>query len=190
MKPASKPPLIVAITGASGAVYGIEALKALKAAKYPCHLVLSKTARETIRLETSTTAKAVEALAEQVYAEDDMAAAISSGSFKTAGMLVAPCSIKTLSGIANSYTDNLVIRAADVSLKERRRLGLMVRETPLHNGHIDLMARATDYGAVILPPMPAFYHKPSSVMDIVHQSVGKALDQFGIEHGLFKRWKS
>lgn len=185
----AQPPLVVAITGASGAVYAIETLKALKAARIPCHLVLSKTARETIRLETSTTVKAVEALAERVYAEDDMAAAISSGSFKTLGMLVVPCSIKTLSGIANSYTDNLVIRAADVTLKERRRLVLMVRETPLHKGHIELMAKATDFGAVILPPMPAFYHKPASVMDIVHQSVGKALDQFEIEHGLFKRWK-
>lgn len=182
-------PLVVAITGASGAVYGIEALKALKAAGVPAHLVLSSAALQTIKLETGTSAKAVRALAAKLYDEDDIAAAISSGSFKTRGMLVAPCSIKTLSGIANCYADKLIVRAADVTLKERRRLVLMVRETPLHKGHIDLMAKATDAGAIILPPMPAFYHQPKTVMDIVHQSVGKALDLFDVEHGLFKRWK-
>lgn len=186
----SQPPLVVAITGASGAVYGIETLKALKAAKVPAHLVLSSAALETIKLETDATAKAVRALAHAVYEENDIAAAISSGSFKTQGMLIAPCSVKTLSAIANSFADNLIARAADVTLKERRRLVLMFRETPLHKGHIDLMAKATDIGAILLPPMPAFYHQPKTAMDIVHQSVGKALDLFGVEHDLFKRWKS
>lgn len=184
-----KLPLIVAMTGASGAVYGIETLKALKAAGVPAHLVLSSAALQTIKLETTMTAKAVRALAAKIYEDDDIAAAISSGSFKTRGMLVAPCSIKTLSGIATSYADNLIVRAADVTLKERRRLVLMVRETPLHKGHLELMAKATDAGAIILPPMPAFYHQPKTVIDIVHQSVGKALDMFDIQHGLFKGWE-
>ncbi|MBI5121517.1 MAG: UbiX family flavin prenyltransferase [Rhodospirillales bacterium] len=182
-------PLVVAITGASGAVYGIEALKALKTAGVPAHLVLSRAALQTIKLETAVTAKTVRALAAKLYEEDDIAAAISSGSFKTRGMLVAPCSIKTLSGIATSYADNLIVRAADVTLKERRRLVLMVRETPLHKGHLELMTKATEAGAIILPPMPAFYHQPKTVMDIVHQSVGKALDMFDIPHALFKGWE-
>ncbi|MBF0267324.1 MAG: UbiX family flavin prenyltransferase [Alphaproteobacteria bacterium] len=180
--------MVVAITGASGAVYGIEALKALRSAKIPTHLVLSQAATQTIKLETKTNDQAVRDLADQVYDEGDIAAAISSGSFKTRGMLVAPCSIKTLSGIANSYADGLIVRAADVTLKERRPLVLMVRETPLHRGHLDLMLRAADMGAIILPPLPAFYHQPKSVLDIVHQSVGKALDLLGIEHNLFKPW--
>ncbi|MFA6020384.1 MAG: UbiX family flavin prenyltransferase [Rhodospirillales bacterium] len=182
-------PLVVAITGASGAVYGIEALKALKTAGVPAHLVLSRAALQTIKLETAVTAKTVRALAAKLYEEDDIAAAISSGTFKTRGMLVAPCSIKTLSGIATSYADNLIVRAADVTLKERRRLVLMVRETPLHKGHLELMTKATEAGAIILPPMPAFYHQPKTVMDIVHQSVGKALDMFDIPHALFKGWE-
>ncbi len=181
-------PLVVAITGASGAVYGIEALKALRSAKIPTHLVLSQAATQTIKLETETSVQAVRELADQVYDEGDIAAAISSGSFKTRGMLVAPCSIKTLSGIANSYADGLIVRAADVTLKERRPLVLMVRETPLHRGHLDLMLRAADMGGIILPPLPAFYHQPKTVQDIVHQSVGKALDLLGIEHSLFKPW--
>ncbi len=181
-------PLVVAITGASGAVYGIETLKALKSLGIPTHLVLSKAAQKTIKLETKATPKSVRALATTVYEEDDIAAPISSGSFKTRGMIVAPCSIKTLSGIANSYADNLIVRAADVTLKERRPLLLMVRETPLHKGHLELMTRAADLGAVILPPLPAFYHQPKTIEDIVLQSVGKALDLLGIEHDLFKRW--
>ena len=124
-----------------------------------------------------------------VHPHRDIGAAIASGSFRTAGMLVAPCSVKTLSGIAQSYADNLLTRAADVCLKERRPLVLMLRETPLHLGHIELMARAARNGAILLPPMPAFYHRPASIDDIVNQSVGKALDQFGIAHRLFKRWK-
>ena len=128
------------------------------------------------------------ALADVVYSNKDVGAAVASGSFRTRGMIVAPCTVKTLSAIANSFTYNLVVRAADVQLKEGRKLVLMVRETPLHKGHLDLMARAADCGAVILPPMPAFYHRPKTIMDLIHQSLGKALDQVGIEHQLFKRW--
>lgn len=182
--------LIVGISGASGAIYGIRALEALRAVKdIETHLVLSPSARRTIVEETSWTAARVEALADAVHPHRDIGAAIASGSFRTVGMLIAPCSIKTLSGIANSYDDNLLTRAADVCLKERRPLVLMLRETPLHLGHIELMAQATRYGAVVLPPVPAFYHRPETLDDIVNQSVGKALDQFGIPHRLFKRWK-
>ncbi|TAN46178.1 MAG: UbiX family flavin prenyltransferase [Rhodospirillales bacterium] len=181
-------PLIVAITGASGAVYGIECLKALKALGVPTHLVISPAGLKTIKLETGTTPKAVRALAAKVYEDDDIAAPIASGSFKTRGMIVAPCSIKTLSAIANSYADNLIVRSADVCLKERRPLVLMVRETPLHQGHLELMVKAAELGAILLPPLPAFYHKPKTIEDIVLQSVGKALDLLGIEHDLFKRW--
>ena len=130
----------------------------------------------------------VRALADGVDPNKDVGAAVAGGSFRTRGMIVAPCTIKTLPAIANSFTYNLIVRAADVTLKERRTLVLMVRETPLHKGHLELMTRAADCGAVILPPMPSFYHKPATIMDIVHQSIGKALDQVGIEHDLFKRW--
>lgn len=182
--------LIVGISGASGAIYGIRALEALRAVKdIETHLVLSPSARRTIVEETSWTAARVEALADAVHPHRDIGAAIASGSFRTVGMLVAPCSVKTLSGIANSYDDNLLTRAADVCLKERRPLVLMLRETPLHLGHIELMAQVTRYGAVVLPPVPAFYHRPETIDDIVNQSVGKALDQFGIPHRLFERWK-
>ena len=131
----------------------------------------------------------VRSLADKVYSNKDMAAAVSSGSFVTRGMVIAPCSVKTLSGIANSFTYNLMIRAADVNLKERRPLVLMVRETPLHKGHLELMARAADYGATILPPVPAFYHRPESIDDIVSQTVGRALDHLGLEHELIERWQ-
>ena len=182
--------LIVGISGASGAIYGIRALEVLRKIRdIETHLVLSPSARRTIVEETSWTPAAVEALADVVHPHRDIGAAIASGSFRTAGMLVAPCSVKTLSGIAHSYSDNLLTRAADVCLKERRPLVLMLRETPLHLGHIELMERATRHGAILLPPMPAFYHRPASIDDIVNQSVGKALDQFGITHRLFKRWK-
>jgi len=130
----------------------------------------------------------VRAVADKVYPVNDVAADISSGSFRTDGMIIAPCSIKTLSGVANSYNENLLTRAADVSLKERRRLVLVVRETPLHLGHLRLMTAVTEMGAVLLPPMPAFYHKPQTIDDIVNQTVGKVLDQFGLDASLFKRW--
>lgn len=181
-------PLVVALTGASGMIYGVEMLRALRAVGHPVHLILSESAAHNIAIETDHVIAEVKSMADVVHSNKDMAAAVSSGSFKTRGMVVVPCSIKTLSGIANSYNANLVTRAADVTLKERRRLVLMVRETPLHKGHLDLMSRAADLGATILPPMPAFYHHPQSILDIVHQSVGKALDQFDIEHNLFRRW--
>jgi 4-hydroxy-3-polyprenylbenzoate decarboxylase len=181
-------PLVVAITGASGVIYGVEMLRVLKELGQETHLIVSEAAGMNIAIETDYSLDEVKALADVVYDNKDIGAAVASGSFRTCGMIVAPCTVKTLSAIANSFTSNLVVRAADVTLKERRKLVLMVRETPLHKGHLDLMSRAADYGAVILPPMPAFYHKPESIMDIIHQSIGKALDQVGIEHNLFKRW--
>ncbi|MCX7143694.1 MAG: UbiX family flavin prenyltransferase [Proteobacteria bacterium] len=182
--------LIVGISGASGAVYGIRVLQVLKdIPDIETHLVLSPSAKRTILEETDWTMEAVEALADVVHSHRDIGAAIASGSFQTMGMLVAPCSIKSLSGIVNSYGDNLLTRAADVCLKERRRLVLLVRETPLHLGHIELLGRACKYGAVILPPVPAFYNRPKSIEDIVNHSVGKALDQFEIAHRLYRRWK-
>jgi 4-hydroxy-3-polyprenylbenzoate decarboxylase len=181
-------PLIVAITGASGVVYGVEMLKALKAIGHPTHLMLSDAAVRNFHIEMNIDVSEVKALADVVYNNKDIGAAIASGSFRTKGMVVVPCTVKSLSAIANSFCHNLIIRAADVTLKERRRLVLMVRETPLHKGHLDLMSRCADLGAVILPPMPAFYHGPQSIIDLIHQSVGKALDQFDIEHNLFRRW--
>ena len=181
-------PLVVAITGASGVIYGVEMLRALKALGQTTHLILSEAAGLNMALETDYSLDEVRALADVVYPNKDVGAAVASGSVRTRGMIVAPCTIKTLSAIANSFTYNLIVRAADVTLKERRTLVLMVRETPLHKGHLELMTRAADCGAVILPPMPSFYHKPATIMDIVHQSIGKALDQVGIEHDLFKRW--
>lgn len=182
--------LIIGISGASGAIYGIRALEALSnVPDVETHLVMSPSARRTIADETDWKASAVEALADVVHPHGDIGAAISSGSYLTTGMIVAPCSIKTLSEIANSHNDNLLTRAADVCLKERRPLVLIVREAPLHLGHLELMTRAARYGAVIMPPMPAFYNRPKSLDDIVNHTVGKALDQFGIRHALMKRWK-
>lgn len=181
-------PLLVAITGATGVIYGVELLRVLKALGQEAHLVMSEAAAMTLAIETPYSVDEVRALAAVVYPNKDIGAAVASGSFQTRGMIVAPCSIKTLSAIANSYSNTLISRAADVMLKERRPLVLMVRETPLHKGHLELMARASDYGAVILPPMPAFYDQPQTIMDIVHQGIGKALDQLGIEHDLRPRW--
>ncbi len=185
---APKQPLVVAITGASGVIYGVEMLRVLRDLGEETHLILSEAAGMNLSIETESSIEEVKSLASVVYSNKDVGAAVASGSFRTRGMIVAPCSIKTLSAIANSFTANLVVRAADVTLKERRKLVLMVRETPLHKGHLELMARAADIGAVILPPVPAFYHQPATIMDLVHQSIGKALDQVGIEHDLFKRW--
>ena len=178
-------PLVVAITGASGIAYGIEILRALRKLSVPTHLVVSEAAVQTLKYESDLSLADLRALADVVHSNKDIAASIS---FLTRGMIVAPCSIKTLSAIANSYDADLVARAADVTLKERRPLVLMVRETPLHKGHLDLMVRAADYGAIIMPPMPAFYHKPETIQDIVDQGVGRALDQLGITHALFPRW--
>ena len=181
-------PLVVAITGATGVVYGVEMLRVLQDLGQETHLILSEAAGLNLSIETDYALDDVKNLATVVYNNKDVGAAVASGSFRTRGMIVAPCTVKTLSAIANSFTYNLIVRAADVTLKERRPLVLMVRETPLHRGHLDLMTRAADCGAVILPPMPAFYHRPATIMDLVHQSIGKALDQVGIEHQRFKRW--
>jgi flavin prenyltransferase len=181
-------PLVVAITGATGVIYGVELLRVLKDMGQPVHLILSEAAGLNLAIETEYTLDEVRGLATVVHNNRDVGASVASGSFRTRGMIVAPCTVKTLSAIANSFTYNLVVRAADVQLKEGRKLVLMVRETPLHKGHLELMTRAADCGAVILPPMPAFYHRPQTIMDIVHQTIGKALDQVGIEHNLFQRW--
>ncbi len=182
--------LIVGISGASGAIYGIRTLEVLRAIpEIETHLVITASARRTIIEETRYKVAEVEALARVVHDQRDIGASLASGSFRTSGMLVAPCSVKTLSGIAHSYNDNLLTRAADVCLKERRKLVLLVRETPLHLGHLELMAQVARYGAIVLPPVPAFYHAPATIDDIVNQSVGKALDQFEIPHQLFRRWK-
>jgi flavin prenyltransferase len=187
-EPAMNLPLVVAITGATGVVYGVELLRVLKDLGQPTHLILSEAAGLNLSIETDYTLEDVRALATVVHSNKDVGASVASGSFRTRGMIVAPCTIKTLSAIANSFTYNLVVRAADVQLKEGRKLVLMVRETPLHKGHLDLMSRAADCGATLLPPMPAFYHRPQTIMDIIHQTIGKALDQVGIEHNLFERW--
>jgi flavin prenyltransferase len=181
-------PLVVGISGASGVIYGVELLKVLHRLKQTTHLIISESGARNLAIETQYTMEEVCGLADVVHDVGDVGASVASGSFLTRGMIVAPCTIKTLSAIANSFNYNLLIRAADVHLKERRPLVLMVRETPLHKGHLDLMARAADLGAVIQPPIPAFYHRPRTIMDLIHQSIGKTLDQLGIEHDLFKRW--
>lgn len=182
--------IIVAITGASGAIYGIRLLEALREVPgAEVHLVLSNGGKLNIALETTWQVKDVEALAHEVHSDQNLAASIASGSFKTAGMVVAPCSMKTLSGIVNSYADNLVVRAADVILKEQRKLVLMPRETPLHVGHCRLLLQAAEMGALIAPPMPAFYNDPRTIDDLLNHNVGRVLDLFDIESSLVKRWK-
>lgn len=181
-------PLVVGITGATGVIYGVEMLRVLRDLGEKPHLILSRSAIRNVHIETDFTIDSIKEMAEVVYNNKDVGAAVASGSFLTRGMIIAPCTVKTLSAVANSFTYNLMIRAADVTLKERRKLVMMVRETPLHEGHLELMAKCARLGATILPPMPAFYHKPATIMDIVHQSIGKALDQFEIKHNLFRRW--
>ena len=184
--------LIVGISGASGAIYGVRLLQVLRdVAEVETHLVMSQAARQTLSLETDYSLRDVQALADVIHDARDIAASISSGSFKTAGMVILPCSIKTLSGIVNSYTDTLVTRAADVVLKERRPLVLCVRETPLHLGHLRLMTQAAELGAVIMPPVPAFYHRPQSLDDVINQTVNRVTDQFDIDlpDDLFARWQ-
>ncbi len=185
-----KLPLVVGITGASGVIYGVELLKALQNTDVETHLILSESAGRNLAIETNYSIKEVRSMADVVYRNKDVGAAVASGSFLTRGMVVVPCTIKSLSGIAYSYADNLITRAADVTLKEKRALVMMVRETPLHKGHLEMMARCADLGATILPPMPSFYHGPQSIQDIINQSIGKVLDQLGIEHDLFRRWGS
>jgi 4-hydroxy-3-polyprenylbenzoate decarboxylase len=181
--------LIVAITGASGAIYGIRALELLRSVEdVETHVIITPSAHRTIAHETDYGLDDVRELADQHHHPRDIGAALSSGSFVTTGMLVAPCSVKTLSGIANSYNEELVVRAADVCLKERRRVVLMLRETPLHAGHIDLMARATANGAIIMPPVPAFYALPRSVEEVVDQTVSRALELLDVVIPGIKRW--
>ena len=184
--------LIVGLSGASGAIYGVRLLQVLRnVAEVETHLVMSQAARQTLSLETDLSLRDVQALADVVHDARDIAASISSGSFKTARMVILPCSIKTISGIVNSYTDTLVTRAADVVLKERRPLVLCVRETPLHLGHLRLMTQAAELGAIIMPPVPAFYHRPTSLDDVINQTVNRVLDQFDIDlpEDLFTRWQ-
>lgn len=182
--------IIIAITGASGSIYGIRALELLRDIDdVETHLVVSPSAVRTIIEETPYTAKEVTAFADVAYDYRDIGAAISSGSFATAGMLVAPCSAKTLSGIANCYDSELTVRAADVCLKERRPVVLLFRETPLHAGHIALIQQATLNGAIVMPPVPAFYFKPQTILEIVDQTVGRALSLLGIDTKTVKRWK-
>jgi 4-hydroxy-3-polyprenylbenzoate decarboxylase len=180
--------IIIGITGASGAIYGIRALELLRGVGVETHLVLSPSAGRTIAEETDLSLEQVKELASVVHGFKDIGASIASGSFQVDGMLVAPCSVKTLAGIAHCFDDELIVRAADVQLKERRRVVLMFRETPLHAGHIAIMERATLNGAIVMPPVPAFYHRPKTIDDIVNQSVGRALDLFGIDSKVVRRW--
>ena len=182
--------LVVGISGATGAIYGIRLLEFLSKSDIETHLIVSRSAEKTIRMETSWTLEQVKALATVTYNMEDVGADISSGSFHAEGMVVIPCSIKSLSAIANSYNDNLLIRAADVTLKERRKLVLVVRETPLHRGHLSLMLNVADAGGVILPPIPAFYFLPKTIDDLINHTVGRVLDVFSIDHRLFNRWGS
>ena len=180
--------LVVGISGASGAIYGVRILEVLRQAGVETHLVMSDSGKRTIAYETDYSVEQVKDLASHVHSINDVGACISSGSFRHNGMVIAPCSIKTLSALANSFNTNLLIRAADVTLKERRKLVLMVRETPLHLGHLRLMTQVTEIGAVLVPPLPAFYHRPRTLDDVIIQSVNKALDQFDLDLNLFKRW--
>jgi 4-hydroxy-3-polyprenylbenzoate decarboxylase len=181
--------LIIGITGASGAIYGVRALEMIHDLGIEAHLVVSRAGRATLAAETPYRLSDLAALATACYEPEDVGAAIASGSFAARGMLVAPCSIKTLSAVANSYTADLIARAADVCLKEGRPLVLMVRETPLHLGHLRLMSAAAEMGAVLFPPIPAFYGRPQSVDDLVNASVGRALARLGIENEMYPRWE-
>jgi len=182
------PRVVVGICGASGVVYGVRALEMLAQLGVETHLVLTRAAKATLAQETDLTVHQVRELASYAHPEHDLGAPISSGSFPVHGMLVAPCSIKSLSGIANSYDDNLLVRAADVTLKERRPLVLLLRETPLHTGHLRLMTLASEAGATIMPPVPAFYTRPSSLEEMISQTVGRALDQLRLSHPATPRW--
>ncbi len=182
--------LVVGISGSTGSIYGIRLLEVLRGAPdVETHLVISGPAKRTIVEESDYAIKDVEALATQVYDNRDIGAALASGSFKTAGMIIAPCSIKTVSALANCYADTLISRAGDVTLKEARPLVVVVRETPLHLGHLRQLVALAEVGAVILPPMPAFYNRPKTLDDIVNHTVGRILDRVGISHSLVKEWQ-
>lgn len=180
--------IIVGISGASGVIYGIRALQALHELDVETHLIASKAAEMTMGYETDYTPASIRALADYVYKPSDIGASIASGSFRNRGMLVAPCSVRSMSEIATGVTSGLIARAADVTLKERRRLVLMVRETPFHLGHLRTMTALTEMGAVIHPPLPAFYTNPATIDDLVNQSVGRALDMFGLDWTPTRRW--
>ena len=180
--------LIVGITGASGAIYGVRLLELLRATDIETHLIISRAGQTTLAAETNLKVADVEALADVVHQNTDIAAACSSGSFRTLGMVIAPCSIKTMGEIATGVTPNLISRAADVALKERRRVVLMLRETPLHLGHIRSMAAVTEAGAVVYPPVPAFYAQPKSLEEMVDHTLGRVLDLFDIDIGTVRRW--
>lgn len=180
--------VIVGITGASGAIYGVQLLQALKSLAVETHLVLTQPAEITLKQEMDMTPESLNALASHTHHPQNIAAPIASGSFRSHGMIVAPCSIKTLSAIAHSNNDNLLVRAADVTLKEGRPLILVVRETPLHLGHLRLMVQAAEIGAVIFPPLPAFYAHPTSISDLVDQSVGRILARLNIDNHLYRPW--
>jgi 4-hydroxy-3-polyprenylbenzoate decarboxylase len=181
--------LIIGITGASGVIYGIRLLELLRDLPVETHLVMSRSAEITVAYETNRKLAAIRALADVSYKQEDIGAAISSGSFKTMGMIIAPCSIRSASEIAGGVTSTLLTRAADVVLKERRKLVAMVRETPLHLGHLRTLTALAEIGAVIAPPVPAFYANPTSLEDMIDHTVGRVLDQFGIESGTVNRWK-
>jgi 4-hydroxy-3-polyprenylbenzoate decarboxylase len=183
------PPLIVGMSGASGVIYGIRLLELLRNVSVETHLVMSRSAEITVAHETDLKIADVKALASRVYAQHDIGAAISSGSFRTRGMIVIPCSMRSMSEISTGVTSTLLTRAADVVLKERRRLVLMVRETPLHTGHLRTMTQLSEMGAIIAPPVPAFYARPASLDDMINHTVGRALDLFDIESGVVRRWK-
>ena len=189
MSKSQKPRLIVGLSGSSGLPYGIRLLEVLrKLATHEVHLILTDAAKLNIAVETDWRAKDVEALADVVHNVMNISASIASGSFRTEGMIVAPCSIRTLSAITHSLADNLLVRAADVTLKERRRLLVMPREAPLHTGHCKLLYEASQLGVIVFPPMPAFYGRPRTIDDMVNATIGRVLDLFGIEAGLVKRW--
>jgi flavin prenyltransferase len=184
--------IIVGISGATGAIYGIRLLQLFRSAdSIETHLVMTPAARRTVLLETEYSLDDVEALADCVHRSADIAASISSGSFRSTGMIVAPCSMKTVSGIATSYSDNLLLRAADVTLKERRPLVLLVRETPMHLGHLRLLTQVAELGGIVMPPVPAFYHRPTSLEEVIDHTLNRALDLLNIElkQDLFARWK-
>ena len=183
-----RPRLIVGISGASGVIYGARLLELLSPLPVETHLVMSRTAEVTLALETDLKSAVIRSRADVVHAIGDLAAPISSGSFKTIGMVVAPCSIRSMAEIASGVTTTLLSRAADVVLKERRRLVLMVRETPLHTGHLRTLTALSEMGAVIAPPVPAFYARPQSIADMIDQTLGRVLDLFGLETGIVKRW--
>ena len=180
--------IVVGLSGASGVIYGVRLLALLKEKGIETHLIISESGKKNIEIETHYRTDDVAAMASHTYDNEDVGAPMASGSFLTDGMVVIPCTIKSLSGIANSYNNNLLVRAADVTLKEKRKLALVVRETPLHKGHLRLMTLAADMGAHILPPVPSFYHQPKTIDDIIDQTIGKIFDYFGIEHALFRRW--